>query len=319
MTNVGYGIPWPIDGPPPAPRPYGLLQAAERAGAGVQIVTDVEEGGRERWLNGVEVYPYPPDQAASHDPCAPASTAVAKNQGEIVPLPKFGAYAIYLPVSCTAGGIGDHAEFKARAVAAIEVVQGDAVAFELLTGARLLNNPHFADGNGTFPNADDPTDVVNGFALLEAEIAASGRLGLIHCSPSVAIVGSARGILREPEQVGGQLRTINGTPVIPDSGYSGWAVDPDTDDLAYDDAYTPSGHTDPGAFQEWIYATGPIEIRRSEVFTNPDTPAEALDRGLGATSGDPNFVTYRAERYYLADWDTIVQSAVLVDRCSTSC
>jgi hypothetical protein len=320
MSSVGYGILWPIDGPPPVLRPYGLLQAAQAALAGVRIVPDVDENGDERWLNGVALYPFPLDKAKTHDPCAVASPLISKEQGEAVPIPEFGAYTVYLPIRCTAGGIGDHAAFKARAVEAIEVVQGVAVANELATGSRILNNPHLADGNGTFPNGETATDVANAFSLLEAQIAVSGRLGLIHCSPSVAIAGSARGILREPLQ-GGMLKTINGTPVIPDAGYSGWASDPDDETaLVYDDSYTPSGHADPAdATEEWIYASGPIEIRRSEVFTNPDTPAEALDRGLGATGGNPNEVEYFAERHYLAVWDTVVQSAVLVDRCATSC
>ena len=36
----------------------------------------------------------------------------------------------------------------------------------------------------------------------------------------------------------------------------------------------------PGTNQEWVYATGPIDVRRSEIFTAPDTRAEALDRLL---------------------------------------
>jgi hypothetical protein len=53
----------------------------------------------------------------------------------------------------------------------------------------------------------------------------------------------------------------------------------------------------------------------------PDTRAQALDRGvgLGATNGRTNQFTYRAERYFAVDWDTALQAACLIDRCSAVC
>jgi hypothetical protein len=60
----------------------------------------------------------------------------------------------------------------------------------------------------------------------------------------------------------------------------------------------------PGADEDWIFATGPVEVHLGPlVMTNIK---ETLDRS-------DNTVTFRAERYALALWDTALQAAVLVD------
>lgn len=299
-VSVGYGPLARVEGPPPIPPLYGLLQAAAAPVSGVRIVTDADEG--ERWINGVQVYPYPVNLAEVWDSCRSGSTGGTKASGDERPLPEFGAMTVYLADSCTAYQVTNQDEFRARAATAMAAVEGAAVEREFLTGDELLLNPHLSDGNGTFPNGDTATSPVNAIALLEGEIAASGRLGVIHVSPLLAIfLDSARVIHRD----GGVLKTANGTLVIPGFGY----VDGDT----------PASHTGAGAGEEWIYATGPIDIYRSEIFIMPETLAEALDRGMGATNDRPNSFTYRAERYYLVDWDTAVQAAVLVDRCQVEC
>lgn len=302
--TVGFGPLARIDGPPPIAPPYGLLQAAAAPAAGVRIVDDVDERGTERWMNGVEVYPYPPDLTDVHDPCAPGSVAASKGFGADLKHPEFGALTLWLAETCTASHVPSQEEYRARVVAAFSAVESAGVAHELLSGARIPANPHLADGNGTFPNADTVTSAINGLALLEGEIAKSGKLGLIHCSPMVATVLAAGRVVDDKKT--GVLRTINGIPVIPDFGYV----------IA---GASPTGHTHASGTKEWMYATGPIDVRRSELFTMPETVAEALDRGLGATNGNANAITYRAERYYLVDWDTEIQAAVLIDRCQAGC
>lgn len=320
-TQPGFGPLLPIDGPPPIAPLYGLLQAAAAPAGGVRFVVDTESGptdeetaralgliegmraGGERWLNGVEVYPYPPDLADVHDPCAAGSIQQPKGHGSDLKHPQFGAMTIWIAETCTAYNVPSQEEYKARAVAALEAVQSAGVAHELLTGARMPLNPHLSDGNGTFPNGDAATGVGYGLALLEAEIAKSGRQGLIHCSPQVATIARERFAL---DNKSGVIRTINGIVVIPDFGYVNGA--------------SPHGHPAATGTKEWMYATGPIDVRRSETFVLPGDVAEAMDRGTGgASSGRPNSITYLAERYYLADWDTEVQAAVLVDRCQTTC
>ena len=85
------------------------------------------------------------------------------------------------------------------------------------------------------------------------------------------------------------LITVNGTRVVSGGGYEG---------------ATPSGGGAAAAGQSWAFATGPVEVRHSEVAVLDI--AEVLDRSN-------NDVTFRAERYVLATWDTQLQAAVLID------
>lgn len=345
MTSIGYGPPWRVNGPLPSRPVYGLVQAADAPAAGVTLVVDVEVAGLQaaleeaagerdslvaaagdeasirlalnevadiqarldaatradiqRWINGVAVYPYPIGPALAWNACAVASEAVAKGDGAALPNPVFGAMTVYLAETCTAYQIPSQEEFKARALLALSVIEGAAVATEFLTGAVLPLNPHLADGNGTFPNADVVTSPLNALALLEGEIAVSGKAGLVHMSPQMLTVLRS---MYAMDEKGGVIRTGVGTVVIPDAGYAVGA--------------NPAGHAAAAGTQEWMYATGPIELRRSEMFVTPEDVSQALDRGAG---GKPNSLTYRAERYWLADWDTEVQAAVLADRCVTTC
>jgi len=296
MSPGIYGPPWRIDGPPPEPPPYTLLGAA-------RVVDDVDAGQVDRWANSVAVYPYPTGIGVVWDACAVASELEAKPAGPVVPLPQFGAMVVVVAETCTAMGIygqgisSEEAQrrFVARALAVLQAVESATVEREFLRGTVLGNNPHLADGNGTFPWLNAVTSVANGLAVLEDEIAASGRRGLLHVTPGVAVAADTR-ILRDDRA--GLLRTINGTVVVPGYGYA--------------DGPAPDGHTAPGATEDWIYATGPVEVRRSEPIVVPGELSQALDR-------DVNTITYRVERYYAVDWDTAVQAAVRVDRCTTTC
>jgi hypothetical protein len=305
VTQVGFGPLERIDGPLPLAPLYGLLPAAEAPAAGVRIIPDVDDNGIERWLNGAEVYPYPPDDAQIFDACAPGgSSAGVKVDGGDLLHPQYGAITVYLAESCKSFKVWNQQEFIARAMAAFVAVEGAALGRHFMTGEGLPLNPHLADGGATILNSGAATNAANALALLEKAIAETGRQGLIHASPQFASA------LRERFAVDnktGVIRTINGTVVIPDFGYA--------------DGSTPQGQAAPTGTQEWIYATGPVDIRRTEAFVKPDTVQQALDRGTtgSATLGRPNVYTYRVERYYLVDWDTELHAAVLSDRCDTGC
>lgn len=339
MGEIGYGPLERIDGPLPVPPPYGLLPTADSPAAGVRLVVDTESGpldlndlsstgesmdeaiarlqaegilsaraGQERWMNGGEVYPYPPHTGDIWDACAPATlTSGAKSFGDEdsgFVNPQFAAITVYLAETCKSYRVWDQERFKARAVVALNAVETSLLGRHFMTGEGSPLSPYLADGAGVFPIADTATNPSNGLALLENEIGKTGKLGLIHGSPAFATG------LRERFAVDnrtGVIRTINGNPVIPDPGYSHGS--------------RPHGHAAATGTQEWIYATGPIDIRRSELFVFPERVEEALDRGGtgGATTGRSNSITYRAERYYLVTWDTVLQAAVLIDRCQVGC
>lgn len=348
-TTTTYFPTYPVDGPPPIPPVTGLLAAADAPAAGVRIVVDttagpvpensiapsgagLEEGlyrtpdgrimmrqpgvaqdtevyvppkaGLERWLAGVALWPYPAETPEGWDGC-PSSTLTEKSFGGAVTPPGFRALTIDLPITCTAQQVPDEAAFRARAVAVLAATESWRVARELMAGLLFPDDPHFADTNATTPNGAVATKPNHGLQVLEEAIAATGRLGLIHCSPMLATALMGGGFALSDKS--GVIRTINGNVVIADGGYAG--------------ASALHAASALGATQEWAYATGPIDVRRSEIFTSPDTRAEALDRGpgLGATNGRTNTFTYRAERYYVAVWDTTLQAAVLIDRCATDC
>lgn len=298
-----------IDGPPPLAPTYGLIPAAGAPAAGVRIVPDGEDGGVERWVNGAKVWPYPPDTGDTFAMYASGSEAGPKRFGDEfdVHQPEFEAFVAYLPITCKVWKVPDQAEFRARAIATFTAVESSIVAREFMNGSRLPANPHLADGAGQFPIGDASTSVRNGIALLEDEIATTGRAGVIHVSPSVAMIASTQGFGFDNRS--GVIRTINGTVIVVDAGYA--------------HGKNPNGHAVATGSQNWIYATGPVDIRRSETFVMPESVAQAVDRGtVGSPSaGDArhNTITYRVERYYLVDWDTQLQAAVLVDRCQDGC
>jgi hypothetical protein len=349
MSN-GVPLAWAVDGPPPIPPVHGLVPAAEVEAAGVRVVVDTAMGpvdaltvdedgslesglyrkpdgsiwmrqaggdaqvytpanaGRERWMNGIQLWPYPPETPLGWDGCGHIGSdgEDEKSFGENVEPPSYRALTIVQPITCTTQSVPDENAFKARAVATLTAVQSYAIARELMSGETLgqpYGLPYLADTHCQFPNGQAATRPNHGLQVLEQAIAETGRLGLIHCSPMLATALLGQGFVIKDKS--GVIRTINGIPVIPDFGYVGVSK--------------PDNGVEPDVTEEWAYASGPVDLRWSEILTTPDTLVQAVDRSLGATNGRPNTITYRAERYTVASWDTALQAAVLIDRCGTDC
>lgn len=290
---MGYsGPPWRIDGPLPQAPPHTLLQVA-------RIVDDLDSGGIPRWINGVQVYPYPSDLPGAWDACNHGTQT--KSDGTPVGLPEFGAFTVYLGETCSSYGIWGaglsdteaQTRFNARVKAAFSATEAFAVEKEFMAGALMGLNPYLADGNGVINTT--AVSVLQAFVTLENLIAATGKRGVIHCSPGAAVIARDHHLIPTPDvgNMNDTLYTINGNAVVPGFGYVGVS--------------RPAGSTAPNANQEYIYATGPIEVRRSETYIMPGTVKEALDRAA-------NTITYRAEREYVVDWDTTLQAAVRADR-----
>lgn len=280
-----------VDGPLPRPPARSLTRCAT-----------IPELGDEHWMNGITVHGYIPDQGTVWGSCPPGDPVAKQTQQEPNPTPDFGPMTAYLAETCSTKSImvGSQAAsekaFKDRAAVTFAAVESAAVAREFWTGTELPDNPHLADANADLLNGGAATGLVNGLALLEEAIADTGRAGVIHLTVGTALAASALGNGVLIPDRGGCLFTINGTQVIVDAGYDGSG---------------PPGH-DPTGTERWAYATGPIELLRSEPFIVPGALREAIDR-------EQNVVTYRAERYYIPFWDTALQAAVLIDRCFTSC
>lgn len=279
MSQVTLGPPRVLDGPVPVPPRYSLLVNA-------QVITDLDY----HWMAGGQVYPYPSlDDGGAHNPCS-AGTEREKLEGGINALPEFGAFTVYVAETCTARGIGDDEAFANRAVTALNALEAALVESEFASGDAMPANPYLADA--TLPNYQTlgTLKAMEALARLENEIGETGKMGMIHTDPATATAWAAGSMV---EREGLYLRAIaTGTPIVVGYGYIG---------------ARPDGEGAPAATSSWAWATGPVQLRRSEVALQPATLSQAMDVMN-------NTVTYRAERHYLVDWDTELQAAVLVDR-----
>ena len=274
MSVIAVGPALAIDGPPPLPPPYSLLKTP-----GV-LVTNPGE----RWVNGVNVYGYPSDTPETWEPCS-TGTFRTKSEGGDQPQAKFDAFTIYLPITCSAGYMGDWGDFAGRAELALEATQSFAVEQAISQGVTLSINPFFGDSNVTLPGGSGALTPEIGLRWLEDAIGATGRQGMIHATPATVAAWEFEAL-----ETDGAIKTPNGTTVVSGGGYIG----ADADGAAA------------AAGQAWAFATGPVEVRLTDMQLVGDDINGTLDTTL-------NDVTFRAEKFALATWDTALQAAVLID------
>lgn len=280
------GITLDLDGPLPTAPERTLLKTLRALGPAALIEGDGA------WLNGVEVYGYPISLPRTWDPCS-SGTFRIKDEGSEVPRPRFDAFGIYLPVTCSTFGMGSWQTFRERARVVLEATISHTIEQVLSQGVPLSTNtnPYFGDSNVEILGST-PVSPEVGLSLLEKRIAATGRMGIIHAPPEVA---SRWPLWIYPD---GSLRTWSGTLVAVGTGYSGASANANP----------------PGSGRSYVFATGPVQVRLSDLeFTGED-----LNGTLDTIN---NVVTFRAERFALAIWDGLPQSnpdilraaAVLVD------
>lgn len=272
-------MPVSIDGPLPLAPPYGLVPT-------VEIINDPDE----YWINGAQVWGYPPGNPSAIGGCVNGTFAV-KDIAEGAINPTFGAITTYLAFQCTKRSFRSYDELKARLLQAFDASDSHSVASEFANGIALPLNPYLGDPDLDIisPNgAGNAISAEDGLAFLEDAIGATGRQGIIHITPATLPALDTR-VIKE----GGKLRTMNGTLVVSDGGYIG-AVPADAADPSLDTG------------ESWMFATGPVQIRRSNPFIPQDQIEQALDRS-------DNTVVLYAERYYLVSWDGELQAGILVD------
>lgn len=265
----------------PTPDRYTLLDAAR-----------VEENPQDRWLGGAIMESYPAGQSHIHDPCSAGTFRVKSIDAEFSQ-PMFNAFTAYLGATCTAASFGPVLdEAKRNLSAAFVATETVAVERVLVAGEPGSDfGPYLGDTNMENLGTAAPTEAL---ALLEQAIRGHGG-GMIHVPPVTATYWAALNLIVPDRQ---QLRTNLGTLVAVGAGY--------------EDADPDSG-TSPGASTEWAFASGVVEIVRSEVFVVQESYAQALDRSS-------NDVTLIAERNYLLsfvgreDSTEFIQAGVLVNR-----
>jgi hypothetical protein len=238
-----------------------------------------------RVLNGVNVWGYPTGCSSLWEPCSDGTFRTKGDESEM-PVARFDSFVVYKPVTCSAIGLTGE-ELSDRSTAALEGTLSAGVERALAEGVEGSSNPFFGDANvedltpggGAVPPAA-------GFAYLEEHLGSQCRLGMIHATPAVIAASQPLKLMDGP------LLTTNGTPVVSGMGYQG-----------IDTPFLP----DPGDGEDWIFATGPPRVHLGPVVTT--TVKETLERS-------DNVLTFRAERYVLAYWDTAIQGAILVDWAS---
>jgi hypothetical protein len=278
----------PLDAPLPQPRLYDLLAGARE----VMMETD-------RWTAGASLWGYPPGPAYTFDPCGEGTYRLKESGGE-VPNPMLGTITVYVPGVCTAKSIGPTADtYKGRLMLAFAALEGLAVERFLATGDGHAGlGPYLTDPNLEILNGGTAIEPVEGLALLEAEIATVGS-GMIHVAPATATHWVANLLISVGRD--GKMRTGLGTPVVIGGGYMA--------------AYPDNAPGTPPDGQEWAFASGMVEYRRSEITVLPGNYSQALDRSV-------NEVVFIAERHYLVTWvgrqdtgdETQIQAGVLIDR-----
>lgn len=188
------------------------------------------------------------------------------------------------------------AGFAERARAIHRADRSRQIAGELWTGAQAADsgwpNLALASANATILAAG-ANGVIEGLAVLEQGLADCAPAGAatIHVSPLMATVLRSQQLI-EPEGV--NLRTITGSLVIVDAGYTGSG--PTTPD-------TPGSAAD-----QWMYGTGTIFalLGPVDVLPDPDRYDLAMDRSV-------NLIEWRAESLDLAMWDGCCHLAVEID------
>jgi hypothetical protein len=277
FTAVGPAL--DLDGPLPVAPRYRLLAAD---GTPEVVVQE-----RSRPLNGVNVWGYPEGTPELWEPCLGGTFREKADESEWQQ-PRFDGVTAYFPIRCSTISARPE-EFATRAERVLDATFSYAVEEALARGVDSSTNPYFGDANLT-QLGGGAVAAQAGLNYLENAIGQTGRRGVIHATPGTVSAWNTVNLLT---QIDGAdfLRTTNGTLVVSGAGYY------NTD---------PSGKTgsDPTVGQEWAFATGPVQVYIEAA--DELRVSEYVDREL-------NEIIYRAERSFVALWDTSLQSGVLID------
>lgn len=245
-----------------------------------------ESGGR--WDGGVNLWGYTSDTPSTWAACTGGTFDVKDDAGE-VPSAGFDSFAIYVTEDCTTISVASDLQgFRERADVVLEATQSFALEQALVSGVPQLTQNKFL-GDSDMDSLATNVSARVGIAYLENAIGETGRRGMIHITPAVAIAaGLVLDNLDNPQPV---LITPAGNVIVVGGGYIGAA---------------PVGQTAPAATKDWIFASGPVTARLSGLLVETGEEAGMIDH-------EYNDVIYRAEKIAWVGWDTALQAGVLVD------
>ena len=286
FTAVGPAL--NLDGPLPVEPEYSLLntlRALARQAEGPRPLSVVESN--DRVFNGVNLWGYPVDTPSLWEPCS-AGTYRDKESESDWDQPRFDGLIAYFPITCSTITASPET-FARRVEAALDAKLSFAVEEALGKGVTGSTNPFLADTNLTQLGGGTVTAQV-GLNYLENAIGETGSQGMILATPGTVSAWNFVNLITD-ENEEGYAETANGPPVASCGG------------LINTDPVGKTGST-PTTGIEWAFATGPVLLYQQDGVRV--TRDQYIDRSI-------NEIVYRAERDFVALWDTSLQSGVLID------
>lgn len=251
--------------------------------------------GPDRWdVDGARFFPENCVQASTWDPnCAawsggePPEKSPSTNECNYYDVQKFvieSAFELDAQQNRTV-------DFKGRARRQLEASTSKAMEFELWTGTLVADNPALDQG-AVILGGGAAFTLVGGISLLGQALSncAHGGRGTFHAPTFIVdqLLAHHDGLFKVDNQ---RIVTANrGDVVVSGTGYPGTG---------------PAGAAvTPGL--SWVYATGPVQYRLTDIDVYPDTIGEAMNRGR-------NDIEYRAERSALINFDPCCHFGILID------
>lgn len=212
-------------------------------------------------------------------------------------IPTVDPFAIVVPDTCSTFGF-TYADYQARALQKHRAWESYVIARQFWTGALIPNSFHLQAGgavNDISPATGAPLVANEALGALEEALGdcMTGAVGMIYCSQRVFLsLFLAVGLYRLPSS--SLVRTHMDNVVAVDAGFPGSG---------------PNGEA-ATATQQWMYATAPAKIYRSDPVIYPTAADFASNpNAWQAVARDHNDVTFRAESL----------AAVAVDPCCLIC
>ena len=184
----------------------------------------------------------------------------------------------------------------------IEGATQKAMEVELWDGAIRKGESHdnraLSDASATVLNSGAALSPRRALALLEFEagnVSHTGEQGVIHMTRDVYSLLTSVGDVFMYDEDEKRVKTLNGTPVVVGSGYSGTGPDGASNNTA-------------SVTNKWMYATGSVKTYLGDVDVVNDSLAQGYD-----VSGNANDIRIKAIRPAATYFSTTIHLAVRVD------
>jgi hypothetical protein len=184
----------------------------------------------------------------------------------------------------------------------LEAVTQKAMEVELWDGTIRKGENHdnkaLSDASATVLNSGTALSPRRALALLEFEagqVSHAGEQGVIHMTRDVYSLLTSVGDVFMYDEDEKRVKTLNGTPVVVGSGYSGTGPDEAANNTA-------------SVTNKWMYATGSVKTYLGDVDVVNDSLAQGYD-----VSGNANDIRIKAVRPAATYFSTTIHLAVRVD------